>query len=79
MDVSTGSEKETVFFIDVTVGVVVVFFMILVDDGVETEPVLVEQEERERNCPFVLLGTMMSDAKYRNRLLSVRPRAAAVA
>ena len=77
--VSTGSEKET-FFFGVTVGVGAIFFMMLGDEGVETVYVLpIEKEEEERKCLFALLGMMTSESRNRNRLLSVRPRAAAVA
>ena len=76
--VSTGSEKET-FFFGVTVGVGSVFFMILGDEGVETVYVLPIEKEEERKCPFAVLGMMTSESRNRNRLLSMRPRAAAVA
>ena len=80
-DVSTRDEEELFLFSSVTVGVVAVFFVVTVldDDDVETGSILARARHEERKCPLLLLGTMMSESRKRKRLLSVRPRAAAVA
>ena len=80
-DVSTRDEEELFLFSSITVGVVAIFLVVTVldDDDVETGSILARARHEERKCPLLLLGTMMSESRKRKRLLSVRPRAAAVA